>query len=129
MAEQVHRLARRLGLLASGSTLLRSLRKRARPPSSTEPRVIGISEWAWKKGHHYGTIPCDVEQRRVTDLLLNRSTETVAAWLRQHPSMQVVSRDRATIIEPPTQAVQRTRHNRERRLPVIKSSGTLSIPA
>ena len=162
-----------LGLLASGSTLFQELRKRARLSTSSAPRVIGI-EWAWKKGHRYGTILCDLEQRRVIDLLPNRSTETVAAWLRQHPSVQVVSRDRAssfadaiakgapgaiqvadrwhllnnlvetlirslerhgpTIIEvakrvnhkcaappplleePATQAVQRTRQNRERRL-------------
>ena len=76
--------------------MLRELRKRARPLSSTEPRVIGIDEWAWKKGHRYGTILCDLEQRRVIDLLPNRSTETVAAWLRLHPSVQVVSRDRAS---------------------------------
>ena len=90
------RLAHKLGLLVSRSTLLRELRKRARPPLSSEPRVIGIDEWAWKKGHRYGTILCDLEQRRVIDLLPNRSTETVAAWLRQHPGVQVVSRDRAS---------------------------------
>ena len=61
------RLARELGLLTSGSTLLRELRKRTRPLSSNEPRVIGIDEWAWKKGHRYGTILCDLEQRRVID--------------------------------------------------------------
>ena len=90
------RLARKLGLLASGSTMLRELRKRPRPPAFSAPRVLGIDEWAWKKGHRYGTILCDLEQRRVIDLLPNRSTETVAAWLRQHPSVQVVSRDRAS---------------------------------
>ena len=90
------RLAHKLGLLVSGSTLLRDLRNRAYPLSSSEPRVIGIDEWAWKKGHRYGTIICDLEQRRVIDLLPNRNTETVAAWLRQHPDVQVVSRDRAS---------------------------------
>jgi transposase len=90
------RLARKLGLLASGSTLLRELRKRARPPASPAPRVIGIDEWAWKKRHRYGTILCDLERGRVIDLLPNRSTETVAAWLSQHPSVEVVSRDRAS---------------------------------
>ena len=90
------RLAHKLGLLVSRSTLLWELRKRARPPLSSEPRVVGIDEWAWKKGHRYGTILCDLEQRRVIDLLPNRSTETVAAWLRQHPGVQVVSRDRAS---------------------------------
>lgn len=91
------RLTRRPGLLAGGSTLLRDLRKRARPPSSTEPRVIGIDEWAWKKGHRYGTILCDLE-RLVIDLLPNRSTETVAAWRRQHANVQVASRDRGEFL-------------------------------
>jgi transposase len=68
------RLARKLGLFASGSTLLRALRKPARPSGSPSPRVLGIDEWAWKKGQRYGTILCDLEQRRVIDLLPNRST-------------------------------------------------------
>jgi transposase len=89
------RLARELGFLASGSTLLRELRKRARPSASAAPRVLGIDEWAWKKGHRYGSILCDLEQGRVIDLLPSRSTEEVADWLRQHPSVEVVSRDRA----------------------------------
>ena len=72
------RLARRLGLLASGPTLLRELRRRVQPIASPQPRVVGIDEWAWKKGHRYGTILCDLEQGRVIDLLPNRNTEAVA---------------------------------------------------
>jgi transposase len=90
------RLAHKLGLLASRPTLLRELCRRGRPSGLVSPRVVGIDEWAWKKGHRYGTILCDLEQGRVIDLLPNRSTETVAAWLREHPSVQVVSRDRAS---------------------------------
>ena len=85
------RLAHKLGLLASRPTLLRTLRKRARLQADRPLRVLGLDEWAWKKGHRYGTILCDLEQGRVVDLLPNRSSETVAAWLHQHPSIEVVS--------------------------------------
>lgn len=57
--------------------------------------MLGIDEWAWKKGHRYGTMLCDLEQGRVIDLLPTRDSETVAAWLLQHASVEVVSRDRA----------------------------------
>lgn len=89
------RLACKLGLLASRPTLLRGFRNRLHRSACSTVRVLGIDEWAWKKGHRYGTMLCDLEQRRVVDLLPNRSTETVAAWLRQHPSVEIVSRDRA----------------------------------
>ena len=89
------RLARKLGLLASRTTLLHALRRRAPSSAPSSPRVLGIDEWAWKKGHSYGTMLCDLEQGRVIDLLPTRDSETVAAWLLQHPSVEVVSRDRA----------------------------------
>ena len=90
------RLAHKLGLLASRTTLLHELRRRVPSSAPASPRVLGIDEWAWKKGHRYGTMLCDLEQGRVLDLLPTRDSETVAAWLRQHPSVQVVSRDRAS---------------------------------
>jgi transposase len=61
------------------------------------PRVLGIDDWAWRKGHHYGTILCDLEKRKVIDLLPDRESETVLRWLRQHPGTEIVSRDRGGI--------------------------------
>ncbi len=58
------------------------------------PRVIGIDDWAWRKGQRYGTLICDLERRAVIELLPDREPATVAAWLRQHPQIEVVARDR-----------------------------------
>jgi transposase len=91
------RLAGRLGLLVSGSTLLRQLRRRACRAPVVAPRVLGIDDWAWRKGHRYGTILCDLESRKVIDLLPDRESGTVAAWLRKHPGSRIVSRDRGGI--------------------------------
>ena len=98
------RLASKLGLLVSGSTLLRQLRCRAERVSVRAPRVLGIDDWAWRKGHHYGTILCDLENRRVIDLLPDRESGTVAAWLREHPGSEIVSRDRGGIYAQATRA-------------------------
>jgi transposase len=90
------RLAGRLGLMTSGSTLLRQVRRRVQPDMVMGPRVLGIDDWAWKKRHRYGTILCDLEAGKVVDLLPDRESATVADWLRGHPGTQIVSRDRAS---------------------------------
>lgn len=90
------RLSRKLGMPASGDTLLRMIRAvEFKPP---EPlRVIGIDDWAWRKGQRYGTIICDLERNRVIDLLPDRNANTVAHWLKRHPGIEVIARDRAGV--------------------------------
>jgi transposase len=86
-------LARRLLLPVSKDTLLRIVRSRVSRPSDT-PRVIGIDDWAWKRGHRYGTIVCDLERHRIVDVLPDREAATVEAWLADHRGIETVSRDR-----------------------------------
>ena len=66
-------------------------------PNEGEVHKIGIDEWAWKKGHRYGTILVDLEKRRIVQLLVERSAETSKAWLGRHPEIDLVSRDRGKI--------------------------------
>jgi transposase len=88
------RLAERLSLPASATLLLRRLRQLT-VPSSSSPRVVGIDDWAYKRGQRYGTILVDLERHCVVDLLPDRTTDTVAAWFKKQPKVEVVSRDRA----------------------------------
>jgi transposase len=90
------RLAARLWLPTSASTLLRLVRA-APTPHTPALQAIGVDEWAWRRGHRYGTILVDLLTHRVVDLLPDRSTATVAAWLAQHPTIIVVCRDRSDL--------------------------------
>ena len=89
------RLATRLGSPISRATLLRVLRC-ADLPARPAPRVLGVDDWAFRKGHHYGTILVDLERRHIVDLLEDRKAGTLAPWLSRHPGLEVISRDRAS---------------------------------
>lgn len=88
------RLAHQLGLLVSPDTLLKSIR-RAFSIEVGEVRALGVDDFAFKKASKYGTILVDLERHKVVDLLPDRSSETLADWLRQHPNLETVSRDRS----------------------------------
>jgi len=90
------RLSHKLAMPVSGDTLLRMIRA-AGFEAPDAPRVIGIDDWAWRKGQRYGTIICDLERNRVLDLLPDRNADTVASWLERHPGIEVIARDRAGI--------------------------------
>ena len=77
----------------SNDTLLRVVRRRTMMPR--EPLVVaGIDDWAFRRNCRYGTIVCDLERRRIVALLPDREKATVQAWLSEHPTIKIVSRDR-----------------------------------
>jgi transposase len=90
------RLAARLRLPTSPSTLLRLVRGAPIPPTPAL-QVVGVDEWAWRRGHRYGPILVDLATHGVVDLLPDRSAASVAAWLTQHPTITVVCRDRSDL--------------------------------
>jgi transposase len=90
------RLSGRLGLPVSDDTLLRRIKQGAKSRLSHGPiSVVGVDDWAWRKGQAYGTILVNLELHRVIDLLPVRSVESLSEWLEQHPEIVAISRDRS----------------------------------
>lgn len=81
-----------LGISGSRDTILRLVRQ-SPPAVRQEPHVIGLDDWAWRRRLRYGTLICDLERGSPLDLLPDRTVETVSAWLQDHPTIKIVSRD------------------------------------
>jgi len=86
-------LARRLMLPISRDTLLRVVRRCARPLSQEPIRVLGIDDFAWKRGQRYGTLPCDLQRRQIVDLLADwESNQTIRDLAGKGASIKAITR-------------------------------------
>jgi len=104
-AEPGARLASRLGMPVSGDTLRRLIRPLPTPIANT-PRVLGVDDWALRKGQTYGTILCDLEARQVLEVSAGRKQEEVVALLERlndPDAVQAISMDMSASYRPAVQ--------------------------
>jgi transposase len=85
-----------LGLLVGRDALL-ARAKRSAPSDAREVRVLGVDDFAFRRGARYGTVLVDLERHKVVDLLPECSQESLIDWLEQHPEVETATRDRSNI--------------------------------
>src|SRR5262249_10522469 len=75
-------------------TLLRQVKRAQSQAAARSVPVVGVDEWAWRKGQRYGTILVDLQKGVVADLLPDRTAASFEKWLQEHPEVSIISRDR-----------------------------------
>jgi hypothetical protein len=92
--EAAARLSKRLGMACSADTVLRLLLQ-ATLPVSLPGEMLGVGEWAWRKWQSYSTMLVDLDRHVPVDVLVGASVDSFEVWLKKHPSVRLITSDRA----------------------------------
>jgi transposase len=88
-------ICKELGIRTSGDTIIRILRKLCEAPAVQCSEIIGVDDFAYRKGHTYCTVICDGETHKPIEILDGRDSETLKEWLKKNKHVKKVTRDRA----------------------------------
>ena len=134
--EGASRVCQILGITVSGDTLIRMIIKKANEMEPVKTDMIGVDDWAYKKGSTYGTVIVDGRTHKPIDLLDGRDGANLKEWLKQNKQVKIVTRDRASayasaISEVLPEAVQIADrfHLHQNLLDAIKNVTAQKIPA
>lgn len=88
-------ISQHLSVSISRSTHTR-IAHRQQLPQIKSPQVLGVDDWAYRKGVSYGTVLIDMETSRPIDLLESRDGKDLKKWLKKYGDAKIITRDRAS---------------------------------
>jgi len=134
--EGASRVCELIGINISGDTLIRMIIKKASVMEPVKTDMIGVDDWAYKKGSTYGTIIVDGRTHKPIDLLDGRDGKTLKEWLRKNQQVKIVTRDRASAyasaiseVLPDAMQIADRFHLHQNLLVAIKNVTAQEIPA
>lgn len=133
--EGCSRICIHMGIDVSGDAIIRLIKRYSKKQESFPSEIIGIDDWAYKKGHTYGTIICDGRTHKPIDLLDGRDGQELKKWLLNNKHVKIITRDRASAyakviseVLPDVMQIADRFHLHQNLLNAIKDSFSRELP-